>query len=236
MEDNFLYEGKAKKILTTGDPMVVRMVFKDDATAFDGKKKGKIGDKGQVNARISSRIFRYLQQKGIDNHFIEQREPGEIIARRLEIIPVEVVVRNLATGSISRRLGLKEGLPFNPSILEFYFKDDQLGDPMINEDHIQVLGWASREEVEKMRESAHRVNDLLLELFRGIGIQLVDFKLEFGRAGEDLLLGDEISPDTCRLWDLKTGEKLDKDRFRQDLGNTEAAYQEILRRIEELEE
>lgn len=235
MNDNFLYEGKAKKIVATKDPQIVKMVFKDDATAFDGKKKGIIANKGELNANISARVFQLLKQKGINNHFLEQTGPREILARRLEIIPVEVVIRNLATGSISRRLGLKEALPFAPPILEFFYKDDDLGDPMINEDHIQVLGWASKEEIAKMKDMAHRVNDLLLDLFRGMGIQLVDFKLEFGRAEGEIILGDEISPDTCRFWDLETGEKLDKDRFRQDLGDVEVAYQEILRRIGELE-
>jgi len=194
VKNNFLYEGKAKKILETEDPTVVKMVFKDDATAFDGKKKGVIGDKGEVNATISARIFQFLKHNGIENHFLEKTGPGEILARKLEIIPVEVVIRNFAAGSISRRLGLKEGLPFKPPVLEFFYKDDRLGDPMINEAHIQTMGWAKENEVARMKEIAYRVNDLLIDLFREVGIQLVDFKLEFGRAGEEILLGDEISP------------------------------------------
>lgn len=226
-----LYEGKAKIIYGTDDPNLIIQYFKDEATAFDGKKKGIIESKGVVNNRISEVLFRYLEDKGIPTHFVERLSDREMLNKKLEIIKVEVIARNIAAGSLARRLGKEEGevLPF--PIIEYYYKDDALGDPMINMDHIRILNLATDDEMAKMRDYALRVNELLKVFFDERGIDLVDFKLEFGRHNGDILLGDEICPDTCRLWDKTTHKKMDKDRFRRDLGKIEETYAEVCRRV-----
>lgn len=227
------YRGKAKIVWATGDPDRVLIEFTDAATAFDGAKRGVIGGKGHCNATMSAVLFRYLQEEGVPTHLVEQVGENELLCRRLEIIPLEVVVRNRAAGGISRRLGIPEGTPLARPVLEFSYKNDALGDPMVNEDHALALGLASRGEMEEMRELALTTNALLRRFLGARDLELVDFKLEFGRDGAgQLVLGDEISPDTCRLWDVGTGEKLDKDRFRRDLGGVEEAYGEVLRRVQ----
>lgn len=226
-----LYEGKAKVMYETEDPDLLIQYFKDEATAFDGKKRGVILEKGIYNNRISSALFQYLEQHGVSTHFVEQLSDREMLVKRLHIIPIEVVMRNIVAGSLAKRLGLEEGLPLESPILEFYYKSDALGDPMINEYHIRVLGLASLEEVEQLKELAFKVNGLLLPLLAERDILLVDFKLEFGRHKGQLLLGDEITPDGCRFWDKQTRERMDKDRFRRDLGKVEEAYREVHRRI-----
>ena len=236
-----IYEGKAKIVYQAESPGEVYMVFKDSATAFDGKKKGTIKGKGYFNAHISSILFKFLEEHGVRTHFIELVDDVTLKTKKLRIFPIEVVVRNVVAGSLSKRTGRPEGekLPF--PILEFYYKSDELGDPMVNDDHILAFGMATREEVASLREKALKINSLLKPYFADRGLELVDFKLEFGRvlnyseSGQEVLgeiaLGDEISPDTCRFWDINTGEKLDKDRFRRDLGGVEEAYAEVLRRL-----
>ncbi|MBF0153213.1 MAG: phosphoribosylaminoimidazolesuccinocarboxamide synthase [Magnetococcales bacterium] len=229
-----LYEGKAKVLFATDDPYQVIQYFKDDATAFNGEKRGTIADKGAVNNMVSSRLFSILGAVGIPTHFIKQLSPRDQLVQRVEIVPVEVVVRNRAAGSLAKRLGREEGEVLARPVVEFYLKSDALGDPLITLDHIEVFGWAEDEEVESIIEMSHRINDALLAYFASINIHLVDYKLEFGRPSSGhhpLLLADEISPDTCRLWDMSTGKKLDKDRFRRDLGGVEEAYQEVARRM-----
>lgn len=226
-----LYRGKAKVVYETNDPRLVLMRFTDQATAFDGVKKGTIRNKGEVNARISAVLFRLLHQNEVLSHFVEMYDDASMIVKRLEIIRVEVVVRNVAAGSISKRLGLEEGLRFEEPVVELYYKNDDLGDPLINESHARLLKLAERDELELMKSTALQVNDILRRFFEDRDLRLVDFKLEFGRHEGELMLGDEISPDTCRLWDFSTGEKLDKDRFRRDLGDVEEAYMEVLRRV-----
>ena len=225
------YEGKAKIIYATDDPDLIIQYFKDEATAFDGKKKGIIESKGVVNNRISEVIFRYLEDNGIPTHFVRRLNDREMLNRKLEIIKVEVIARNIAAGSLAKRLGMEEGtvLPF--PVVEYYYKNDELGDPMINMDHIRVLNLATDEEMSQMRDCALKVNELLRSFFDERGIELVDFKLEFGRHKGEILLGDEICPDTCRLWDKETQEKMDKDRFRRDLGKLEETYAEVCRRV-----
>ena len=222
-----LYEGKAKIIYATNDPDLVIQYFKDDATAFDGIKKGTIVDKGVINNHVSAKIFQYLEEKGIATHYVERLNDREMLVKNLKIIPVEVVFRNVAAGSLCKRLGIEEGKHLDPPIQEFFLKDDPLHDPMINESHIKTFAWATEKEVEFLKSSGSKINQLLGEFFKQRGIRLVDFKLEFGRHKGEVLLGDEISPDGCRLWDRKTGEKMDKDRFRFDLGSVEEKYQEV---------
>ncbi len=226
-----LYEGKAKVIYATDDPDLFIQYFKDDATAFDGKKKGIIEDKGVINNTISSRLFAFLEEKGIATHFVEKLSDREMVVKRLEIIPVEVVMRNVAAGSLSKRMGIEEGTILKRPIVELYYKSDPLGDPMINYDHIEIFDLAERGEVKEMEEVGMEVNRLLSSFFDERGITLVDFKLEFGRHKGEVLLGDEITPDGCRLWDKETNEKMDKDRFRRDLGKIEEAYQEVARKV-----
>ncbi|NLM97832.1 MAG: phosphoribosylaminoimidazolesuccinocarboxamide synthase [Halanaerobiaceae bacterium] len=228
-----LYEGKAKKVYKTADEDRFIVMFKDDATAFNGKKKGQIQRKGIMNTAITKIFFELLEEKGIPTHFIELVSDNEILVRGLEIFKIEVVMRNIAAGSISKRLGLEEGTILKKPVLEFYYKDDELGDPMINEYHIFAEELATEEELNTIKKMAFEINDILRDFLKKRGIELVDFKLEFGKdkAGR-IYLADEISPDTCRFWDISSKEKLDKDRFRQDLGNVEDAYQEILSRIE----
>lgn len=227
-----LYEGKAKKIYSTSDPGLVVMNYKDEATAFDGTKKGIIKNKGIVNNRVSCLLFKLLEQNGIATHLVEQVDERNVIVRRMKMMPLEVVVRNVMAGSLARRLGREEGAALSTTILELYYKDDDLHDPMVNEYHAQAMGWATLEEVAAIQQKALRINEILTKFFDSIGIILVDFKLEFGVADGEILLGDEISPDSCRLWDKVSLEKLDKDRFRRDMGKEEEAYQEVVSRIE----
>ena len=227
-----VYEGKAKRLYETEDPDVLRVEYKDSATAFNGVKKAEIEGKGQLNNEISSLIFKRLAEKGVKSHFIRKISEREQLVRRVEIIPLEVVVRNVVAGSLAKRLGLEEGTPAGQPIVEFYYKKDELGDPLITEDHVRLLGIASSEDLQFLRKQALAVNESLKALFAEIGVRLVDFKLEFGRGRDGaILLADEISPDTCRLWDRATNEKLDKDVFRRDLGSLTEVYQEILNRL-----
>ncbi|GGG30184.1 phosphoribosylaminoimidazole-succinocarboxamide synthase [Caldovatus sediminis] len=230
-----LYEGKAKILFEGPEPGTLVQYFKDDATAFNAQKKGTITGKGVLNNRISEYLMLRLGEIGIPTHFIRRLNMREQLIREVEIIPLEVVVRNIAAGSISQRLGIQEGTRLPRSIVEYYYKNDQLGDPLVCEEHITAFGWASTQDLDDMVGLALRVNDFLSGLFLGVGILLVDFKLEFGRLWENdemrIVLADEISPDNCRLWDAKTGEKMDKDRFRRDLGRVEEGYQEVARRL-----
>ena len=223
-----LYEGKAKILHKTSDPDLLIQYFKDDASAFDGKKKGTIVDKGVMNNHMSSRIFEYLEENGVKTHFVKTLNDREMLVKNLEIIPVEVVLRNVAAGSLCKRLGIEEGRVFEEQpILEFFYKSDPLGDPMINECHVDIFGWATKEEVEILKSEGLKINKLMVEFFKERKIRLVDFKVEFGRHKGQVLLGDEISPDGCRLWDWETNEKMDKDRFRFNLGSVEEKYQEV---------
>lgn len=227
-----LYEGKAKRIYETNDPELLWIEYKDSATAFDGKKKAEIEGKGRLNNLISSIIFTKLQERGIDSHFVRQLSETEQLVKKVEIIPLETVVRNYAAGSISKRLRIPEGEKLRRPLVEFYYKSDALGDPLLTEDHIEILDLASKEEVELLKTKALEVNKVLTELFAELGVKLIDFKLEFGRDSQgNVLLADEISPDTCRLWDMETNEKLDKDVFRRDLGSLTEAYEAILARL-----
>ncbi|OGP34059.1 MAG: phosphoribosylaminoimidazolesuccinocarboxamide synthase [Deltaproteobacteria bacterium GWC2_56_8] len=227
------YEGKAKVLYSTDNPDLVIQYFKDEATAFDGKKKGIIESKGILNNKISSRIFEYLESKGVKTHFVDMPSEREMVVKRLQIVPIEVVVRNIAAGSLSKRMGVEEGTPLKETILELYYKSDALGDPMINEYHVKAFGLAEADELRRIEAEALKVNKLLSEFFDERGIILVDFKLEFGVHKGEILLGDEVTPDGCRLWDKTTREKMDKDRFRRDLGKVEEAYQEVLRKVME---
>jgi phosphoribosylaminoimidazole-succinocarboxamide synthase len=223
-----LYEGKAKILYKTSDPDLYIQYFKDDASAFDGKKKGTIVDKGVMNNHMSSRIFEYLEENGVKTHFVKNLNDREMLVKGLDIIPVEVVLRNVAAGSLCKRLGIEEGREFNEQpILEFFYKDDPLGDPMINECHVDIFGWATKEEVEILKSEGLKINSLMKQFFKERKIRLVDFKVEFGRHNGAVLLGDEISPDGCRLWDWDTDEKMDKDRFRFNMGNVEEKYQQV---------
>lgn len=227
-----LYEGKAKRIYRTDNPDLLWVVYKDDATAFDGLKKGTIDNKGTLNNLISIHFFRLLEQEGITNHFVEAINDREMIVRAVKIILVEVVVRNIAAGSLAKRLGLEEGLPLRHTIVEYYYKSDELHDPMINDDHISVLELATPEQMALIKATALKVNDFMRTYLANRGLDLIDFKLEFGIDNQGkVILADEISPDTCRFWDMKTREKMDKDRFRRDLGNVEEAYREVYRRL-----
>jgi phosphoribosylaminoimidazole-succinocarboxamide synthase len=230
-----IYEGKAKILYEGPEPGTLIQYFKDDATAFNAQKRGTISGKGVLNNRISERMFTTLQGIGVPTHFIRRLNMREQLIRQVEIIPIEVVVRNVAAGSLSKRLGIEEGTQLPRTIIEYYYKDDALGDPMIADEHIACFGWASQDEMNDITDMAIRVNDFLSGMFAAIGIRLVDFKLEFGRVWDGeysrVILADEISPDGCRLWDMASGEKLDKDRFRLDLPNVAEAYQEIARRL-----
>ena len=226
-----LYEGKAKIVYATDDPDLLIAWFKDDATAFDNTKKGTIVDKGIINNTISSRLFEMLAKSRVPNHFVEKLSDREMLVRKLEMIKLEVLVRNVVAGSLAKRMGMAEGTPLKRTILEFCYKDDSLHDPQINEDHVLVFDLCTDQELINIRNMALKVNEVLIPFFDKLGIRLVDFKLEFGRYRGETYLGDEISPDSCRLWDKKTGEKLDKDRFRRDLGGIEEAYKTVLERM-----
>jgi phosphoribosylaminoimidazole-succinocarboxamide synthase len=231
-EQALLYEGKAKRIYVTDDAGIVRVQYKDSATAFNGEKKAEIVGKGRLNNEITSLLFSKLSESGIKSHFIEKISENEQLVKRVEIIPLEVVVRNFAAGSFSKRLGVEEGLKLSRPIVEFYLKDDSLGDPLITDDHVDVLTLASTNDVAELKEAALKINTVLGGFFAGISVTLIDFKLEFGKDAEgNILLADEISPDTCRLWDMETQQKLDKDVFRRDLGNLTDAYETILTRL-----
>ena len=230
-----IYEGKAKILFEGPQPGTLVQYFKDDATAFNNKKKGVITGKGVLNNRITEYLMLRLAEIGIPTHFVRRLNMREQLVREVEIIPIEVVVRNVAAGSISKRLGIEEGENLPRPIVEYFLKNDDLDDPMISEEHIAAFNWATTQDLDDMVQLALRINDFLSGLFLGVGLKLVDFKLEFGRLWEDeemrIVLADEISPDTCRLWDIKTNERLDKDRFRKDMGKVEEAYQEVARRL-----
>ena len=230
-----IYEGKAKILYEGPEPGTIIQYFKDDATAFNAQKKGTINGKGVLNNRISEHVFTLLGHIGVPTHFIRRLNMREQLVRQVEIVPVEVVVRNVVAGSLSKRLGIEEGTQLPRTVIEYYYKDDALGDPMVTEEHITAFGWATTQDLDDILHVALRVNDFLTGLFLGAGIRLVDFKLEFGRlyANDEMriVLADELSPDNCRLWDARTNEKLDKDRFRQDLGRVEEGYQEVARRL-----
>jgi phosphoribosylaminoimidazole-succinocarboxamide synthase len=230
-----IYEGKAKVLFEGPEPGTLIQYFKDDATAFNNQKKGTITGKGVLNNRISEYLMTKLNEIGVPTHFVRRLNMREQLVREVEIIPVEVVIRNIAAGSLSKRLGIEEGTVLPRSIVEYYYKNDKLGDPMVSEEHITAFGWAATQDIDDILQLSLRINDFLSGLFLGIGIKLVDFKLEFGRLYTNdemrIVLADEISPDNCRLWDARTNEKMDKDRFRQDLGKVEEAYQEVARRL-----
>ena len=231
-----VYEGKAKVLFEGPEPGTLVQYFKDDATAFNNKKKGTITGKGVLNNRISEYLMSRVDEIGVPTHFLRRLNMREQLIRAVEIIPVEVIVRNVAAGTLAERLGLQEGTPLPRSIIEYCYKNDELGDPLVTEEHITAFGWAAPQDLDEIMSLALRINDFLSGLFLGIGIRLVDFKLEFGRLYNDegemrIVLADEITPDSCRLWDIKTNEKLDKDRFRRDLGKVEEAYQEVARRL-----
>ncbi|HXD90087.1 MAG TPA: phosphoribosylaminoimidazolesuccinocarboxamide synthase [Candidatus Binataceae bacterium] len=226
------YEGKAKKLYTTPDPDLVIAYFKDDATAFNAKKRGTIEDKGVINNRMSELFFGLLEKAGVRTHFVRRLNDRDMLCKRLQIVPVETVVRNIVAGSMAKRLGREEGEELKFPIVEYYYKSDPLDDPLIYPEHALLFGWATEDEIKTIRSLALKVNEVLRKFLEERGIILVDFKLEFGRHHGEILLGDEICPDTCRFWDKATRKKLDKDRFRRDLGNVEDAYQEMLRRVE----
>jgi phosphoribosylaminoimidazole-succinocarboxamide synthase len=230
-----VYEGKAKVLFEGPEPGTLVQYFNDDASAFNNKKRGTITGKGVLNNRISEYLMLKLAEIGIPTHFVRRLNMREQLVRHVEIIPIAVVLRNVVAGSLAERLGLAEGKPLSRSIVEYYYKDDKLGDPMVSEEHITAFGWATTQDLDEIMQMALRINDFLMGLFLGVGLKLIDFKLEFGRLYDNdemrIVLADEISPDNCRLWDVKTNEKMDKDRFRQDLGRVEEAYQEVARRL-----
>lgn len=228
---NQIYEGKAKIIYETDAPGLLIQYFKDDATAFNAAKKGTIAEKGIMNNKISSKIFEFLETEGIPTHFEKRLSDREMLVKKVNIVPIEVIVRNKAAGSLCRLLGLKEGRILASTVLEFCYKRDDLNDPLINESHIKALDLAEEKEIETIKKYTLRINELLTKFFANLNLELIDFKLEFGRFNGKIILADEISPDTCRLWEMGTGKKLDKDRFRHDLGNIEEAYQEVLSRV-----
>ncbi|MBR0227931.1 MAG: phosphoribosylaminoimidazolesuccinocarboxamide synthase [Clostridia bacterium] len=227
-----MYEGKAKKVFATENPDFCIVSYKDDATAFNGLKKGTILGKGAINNRVTNHLMRLLEKNGVPTHLVEELNDRETLVKKVSIVPLEVIVRNIAAGSLSKRLGLPEGVKLGSTVLEYCFKNDDLGDPMVNDYHILAMGWATREELDQIAAYSFKVNQVLSEYLKEAGIELIDFKLEFGKTKDGtIVLADEISPDTCRFWDSVTHEKLDKDRFRRDLGGVEDAYQEILRRL-----
>ena len=226
-----LYEGKAKKVFATENPDYVIVSYKDDATAFNGLKKGTITGKGVINNKMTNYMFGLLEKAGIPTHLVEELNDRETLVKKVEIVPLEVIVRNVAAGSFSKKLGIEEGTPLKQPTLEFSYKNDDLGDPFINDYYALGLGLATKEEIDTITKYAFAVNDFMLDFFKKLGVDLIDFKLEFGRFKGEIVLADEISPDTCRFWDSKTHEKLDKDRFRRDMGGVEDAYKEIMKRI-----
>ncbi|WP_053955866.1 phosphoribosylaminoimidazolesuccinocarboxamide synthase [Inediibacterium massiliense] len=227
-----LYEGKAKKVYKTDDEKRYIVEYKDDATAFNGQKKGTIADKGVINNKMSALLFKMLEEKGIPTHFEELLSDREMLVKAVKILPLEVIVRNVAAGSLSKRLGIEEGTALSHTIFEFCYKNDDLGDPMINDDHVLAMNLATQDQIDIVKEYTMKVNETLKEYFLEKGMKLIDFKLEFGTFDGQVILADEISPDTCRLWDVKTNKKMDKDRFRRDLGDVESTYQEVLARLQ----
>ena len=227
-----IYEGKAKKVFRTDDPELFIVSYKDDATAFNGLKKGTIAGKGAINNRMTNNLMRRLEAQGVPTHFVEELSDRETLVKKVSIVPLEVIIRNISAGSFAKRYGVEEGIVFEAPTIEFSYKNDELGDPLLNEYHALALKLATKEEIDLIKKYAFVVNDLLKGFMKEIGIDLVDFKLEFGKTADGtIVLADEISPDTCRLWDEKTHEKLDKDRFRRDLGGAEEAYEEVMRRL-----
>lgn len=227
-----LYEGKAKKVFATSDPTLVIVDYKDDATAFNGLKKGQIDGKGIINNVMSNHMFQILEQQGVQTHFVEQLSERETVVKKVDIVPLEVIIRNISAGSFAKRYGVEEGIVFDAPTIEFSYKNDDLGDPLINDYHALALKLATAEEIERIKTMAFKVNEVMKQYFDSLNVTLVDFKLEFGKIADGtIVLADEISPDTCRLWDKTTKEKLDKDRFRRDMGGVEDAYNEIMRRI-----
>ena len=227
-----LYEGKAKRVFATDSPEHCIVDYKDDATAFNGQKKGTISGKGIINNRVTNHLMQMLEKEGIPTHFVKELSDRETLVLKVDIVPLEVIVRNIAAGSLSKRLGLPEGTKLNSTVLEFSYKNDELGDPMVNEWHIKAMNLASGEEISKITEYSFKINDILRNFLKDLNIDLIDFKLEFGKTSSGkIVLADEISPDTCRFWDSNTGEKLDKDRFRRDMGGVEDAYLEIMKRL-----
>ena len=227
-----LYEGKAKKVFATDDPNLVIVSYKDDATAFNGEKKGTIAGKGAINNVMSNHMFQLLEQQGVPTHFVEQLSDRETVVKKVSIVPLEVIVRNISAGSFAKRYGVKEGIVFDEPTFELSYKNDDLGDPLMNDYHAIALKLATREEIELIKSMTFKINEVMKQYFDTLNVTLVDFKLEFGKTADcTIVLADEISPDTCRLWDKTTGEKLDKDRFRRDMGGVEEAYQEIMKRV-----
>ena len=227
-----MYEGKAKKVFATDDPNLVIVDYKDDATAFNGEKKGTIVGKGAINNVMSNHMFQLLEQQGVPTHFVEQLSERETVVKKVSIVPLEVIIRNISAGSFAKRYGVEEGIVFGEPTVEFSYKNDDLGDPLMNAYHAIALKLATREEIEQIKGMAFKVNEVMKQYFDTLNVLLVDFKLEFGKTADGkIVLADEISPDTCRLWDKTTKEKLDKDRFRRDLGGVEEAYQEIMKRV-----
>ena len=230
-----LYEGKAKKVFATDDPELLIVDYKDDATAFNGLKKGTIAGKGVINNQMSNRLMAYLEKQGIPTHFVKELSERETLVKKVSIVPLEVIVRNIAAGSFSKHYGVEEGVVFEQPTIEFSYKNDELGDPLINDHHAVALGAATYEELNEMYAMTAKINEVLKELFLKMNIKLVDFKIEFGKTSDgEIVLADEVSPDTCRLWDATTNEKLDKDRFRRDLGKVREAYEEILARLQKI--
>lgn len=227
-----LYEGKAKKVFATTDPEVLYVSYKDDATAFNGLKKGTIRGKGAINNRVSNYMMEILEKEGVPTHLVKELSDRDTLVKKVKIVPLEVIIRNISAGSFSKRYGVEEGIVFDEPTIEFSYKNDDLGDPLINSYHAVALKIATKEDIETIKTLAFRVNDVMKRFFKNIGVDLVDFKLEFGKTSDGtVILADEISPDTCRFWDSTTHEKLDKDRFRRDLGNVEGAYHEMMKRI-----
>lgn len=226
-----LYEGKAKKVFATDDPDIVIVDYKDDATAFNGLKKGTIAGKGVINNKMSNMLFKIMEQHGIPTHYVEELSDRETAVKKVQIVPLEVIIRNTAAGSFSKRYGVPEGKKLPVTVLEFSYKNDDLGDPLINDYHALAMGLATPEEIDTIKKMAFKVNDVMKDFFKTLNIDLIDFKLEFGRFKGQIILADEISPDTCRFWDMTTGEKLDKDRFRRDMGGVEDAYKEVFARL-----
>ncbi|MCR5694688.1 MAG: phosphoribosylaminoimidazolesuccinocarboxamide synthase [Clostridia bacterium] len=229
-----LYEGKAKKVFATDDPELLIVSYKDDATAFNGLKKGTIAGKGVINNKMSNRLMKLLEASGVPTHFVEELSDRETLVKKVSIVPLEVIIRNISAGSFAKHYGVEEGIVFDSPTIEFSYKNDELGDPLLNEYHAKALKLATDGEIQLIKKYSFKVNEVLKEFWKSCGVTLVDFKLEFGRlSGGTVILADEISPDTCRLWDSKTGEKMDKDRFRRDLGGVEDAYRKIMARLEE---
>ena len=227
-----LYEGKAKKVFATDDPNVVLVSYKDDATAFNGLKKGTISGKGAINNRVTNYMMELLEKEGVKTHLVKELSDRETLVKKVTIVPLEVIIRNISAGSFAKRYGVEEGIVFAEPTIEFSYKNDYLGDPLINDYHALALGLATKEEIETIKSMAFKVNDVMKAFFKNLKVDLVDFKLEFGKTADgEIVLADEISPDTCRFWDSETHEKLDKDRFRRDMGNVEDAYKEMMKRI-----